>query len=123
MKLAEKVKYAQAYSFKYSPRNKTAAAKMDNQVPEKIKEERLKILQNLLNDQQNKFNENTIGKTVSVLFTKNGKFKNQLVGRSEYSQAVSICDKAIHIGDMANVKITELKSHSLLGSIEKNERI
>lgn len=123
LKLAEKVKYTQAYSFKYSPRNKTAAAKMDNQVPEKIKEERLKILQNLLNDQQNKFNENTIGKTVSVLFTKNGKFKNQLVGRSEYSQAVSICDKAIHIGDMANVKITELKSHSLLGSIEKNERI
>ena len=123
LKLAEKVKYTQAYSFKYSPRNKTAAAKMDNQVPEKIKEERLKILQNLLNDQQNKFNENTIGKTVSVLFTKNGKFKNQLVGRSEYSQAVSICDKAIHIGDMANVKITELKSHSLLGSIKKNERI
>lgn len=119
LKLAEKVKYAQAYSFKYSPRNKTAAAKMDNQVPEKIKEERLKILQNLLNDQQNKFNENTVGKTVSVLFTKNGKFKNQLVGRSEYSQAVSICDKAIHIGDMANVKITELKSHSLQGSIEE----
>ena len=119
LKLAEKVKYAQAYSFKYSPRNKTAAAKMDNQILEKIKEERLKILQNLLNDQQNKFNENTIGKTVSVLFTKKGKFKNQLVGRSEYSQAVSICDKAIHIGDMANVKITELKSHSLLGSIEE----
>lgn len=121
LKLAEKVKYAQAYSFKYSPRNKTAAAKMDNQVPEKIKEERLEILQNLLNNQQNKFNEETIGKTISVLFTKNGKFKNQLVGRSEYSQAVSICDKAIHIGDMVNVKITELKSHSLLGSIEKEK--
>lgn len=121
LELAEKVKYAQAYSFKYSPRNKTAAAKMDNQVPEKIKEERLEILQNLLNDQQNKFNEETIGKTVSVLFTKNGKFKNQLVGRSEYSQAVSICDKAIHIGDMVNVKITELKSHSLLGSIEEEK--
>lgn len=121
LKLAEKVKYAQAYSFKYSPREKTAAIKMDNQVPEKVKEKRLKILQNLLNDQQNKFNENTIGKTVSVLFTKTGKFKNQLVGRSEYSQAVSICDKAIHIGDMIDVKITELKSHSLLGSIEKFE--
>lgn len=121
LKLAEKVKYAQAYSFKYSPRNKTAAAKMDNQVPEKIKEERLEVLQKLLNDQQNKFNEETIGKTISVLFTKNGKFKNQLVGRSEYSQAVSICDKAIHIGDMVNVKITELKSHSLLGSIEKEK--
>lgn len=120
LKVAEKVRYAQAYSFKYSPREHTAAAKItDNLVPEKVKTERLKVLQDMLNEHQNEFNRNTIGKTVSVLFTKDGKFKNQLVGRSEYSQAVSVCDKAIQIGDICSVKITELKSHSLLGLIEK----
>ncbi|MBR1733925.1 MAG: tRNA (N6-isopentenyl adenosine(37)-C2)-methylthiotransferase MiaB [Alphaproteobacteria bacterium] len=119
LKIADKVRFAQAYSFKYSPREGTMAAKMNNQVPEKIKSERLEILQNILNNHQNEFNRNTIGKTVSVLFTKYGKFKNQLVGRSEYSQAVSICDSSIKIGDIAHVKITDIKSHSLVGIIEK----
>lgn len=115
LKLVEKVRYAQAYSFKYSPRDKTMAAKMDNQVSEKIKTERLKLLQDILNKQQNEFNKNTLGKTVSVLFTKKGKFKNQFAGRSEYSQAVSVNDNAIEIGKLVDIKITELKSHSLFG--------
>lgn len=119
LKLAEKVRFAQAYSFKYSPRSDTAAAKMENQIPEKIKSERLKILQDMLNNHQNEFNENTVGKTVDVLFTKRGKFKNQLVGRTEYSQAISVCDKSINIGDIAFVKVTEIKSHSLVGSVKK----
>ena len=119
LKLAEKVRFAQAYSFKYSPRSDTAAAKMENQIPEKIKSERLKILQDMLNNHQTEFNENTVGKTVDVLFTKLWKFKNQLVGRTEYSQAISVCDKSISIGDIAFVEVTGIKSHSLVGSVKK----
>lgn len=121
LRLAEKVRFAQAYSFRYSPRSGTAAAKMDNQIPEKVKAERLKILQNMLNDHQNEFNKNTVGKTANVLFTKRGKFKNQLVGRTEYSQAVSVCDKSINIGDIACVEVTGMKSHSLVGLVKRNE--
>lgn len=117
LKIAEKVRYAQAYSFKYSPREKTAAARMKDQIPEAVKEDRLKILQEMLNNHQNQFNENTVGKTVEVLFTKTGKFQNQLVGRSEYNQAVSVNSEAAKVGDMAKVRITELKSHSLFGEI------
>jgi tRNA-2-methylthio-N6-dimethylallyladenosine synthase len=119
IKLAEKIRFAQAYSFKYSPRPNTAAAKMDNQVPDEIKSKRLQRLQALLNEHQHQFNVGTMGKTLSVLLTKDGKHKNQLTGRSEYSQAVSVCDNCIRIGDMVRVKITEVKAHSLFGSIEE----
>lgn len=117
LKMADKVRYAQAYSFKYSPREKTAAARMTDQIPEAIKEERLKILQEMLNQHQNQFNENTVGKTVELLFTKPGKFDKQLVGRSDYNQAVSVNSDTTKVGDMAKVMITSLKSHSLFGEI------
>lgn len=123
LKIAGKVRYAQAYSFKYSPREKTAAARMADQIPEVVKEERLKILQDMLNEHQNQFNENTLGGTVEVLFTKVGKFENQLVGRSEYNQAVSVSSNIVKVGDMAKVKVTGLKSHSLSGEIiERNKK-
>lgn len=118
LEVAEKMHYAQAYSFKYSPRKETAAARMENQIPENLKEERLKILQDVLNAHQNQFNKETIGKTVNVLFTKAGKFDGQLVGRSEYLQAVSIdSNNQVKSGDMVKVRIAKLKSHSLFGEM------
>lgn len=117
LKIAEEVRYAQAYSFKYSPRERTAAANMADQIPESIKEERLRVLQEMLNEHQNQFNKDTVGKTVEVLFTKAGRFQNQLVGRSDYNQAVSVSSDALKVGDMAKVRITKLKTHSLFGEI------
>ena len=119
LSLVEKVRYAQAYSFKYSPRPKTAAAKMENQIPENIKSERLQILQEILNKHQTEFNNQFVGKNLNVLLTKEGRHENQLVGRSEYSQAVTITDTQAKIGDMISVKITESAPHSLMGIIEK----
>lgn len=118
LKLVERVKYAQAYSFKYSPRPHTPAAVMDGQIDESVKSQRLQILQDLLNSQQTQFNISSVGKDLYVLFEKQGKYDNQLVGRSEYSQAVSVCSKDINIGDIAKVKITEAVSHSLIGEIK-----
>ncbi|MDR2681753.1 MAG: tRNA (N6-isopentenyl adenosine(37)-C2)-methylthiotransferase MiaB [Holosporaceae bacterium] len=115
--LVEKIKFAQAYSFKYSPRPGTAAEKMPNQVPEERKSERLQILQKILNDQQSSFNEGYVGGHLNVLVTKGGRHKNQQVGRSEYSQSVAICDSYLEIGDVARVKITESMSHSLVGVV------
>ncbi|MGI9405569.1 MAG: tRNA (N6-isopentenyl adenosine(37)-C2)-methylthiotransferase MiaB, partial [Hyphomicrobiaceae bacterium] len=72
------VTYAQAYSFKYSSRPGTPAATMDNQVPEPVKVERLAVLQNLLNEQQAAFNASCVGRTMSVLFERDGKRDGQL---------------------------------------------
>lgn len=118
IKLVEKVKFAQAYSFKYSPREKTSAAKMPDQIPEQIKSERLAILQDILNKQQSEFNKNSVGKCMNVLFVKDGRHKNQLIGRTEYSQAVSVCDTSIRVGDFSRIKITGVNSHSLIGVVE-----
>lgn len=117
LNLVKKVQYSQAYSFKYSPRPRTAAATMPNQVPEKIKSERLTILQNLLNHQQNMFNKSFMGKTLEVLFTKNGRHTGQLVGKSEYFQAVTVNNATAKIGDMLKVKITDVVSHSVVGEL------
>ncbi|MDR3155834.1 MAG: tRNA (N6-isopentenyl adenosine(37)-C2)-methylthiotransferase MiaB [Holosporaceae bacterium] len=117
MRFVEKIKFANAYSFKYSPRANTAAAKMDDQIPESVKSERLKALQRVLLEHQKQFNKNSVGKTVQVLFVKEGNHKNQSVGRSEYSQAVSVCDNSIGVGDLCNVKIVKTVSHSVIGMV------
>ncbi|MDR2766529.1 MAG: tRNA (N6-isopentenyl adenosine(37)-C2)-methylthiotransferase MiaB [Holosporaceae bacterium] len=117
LRLIEEVKFSQGYSFKYSPRPNTAAAKMEDQTPESIKSERLKVLQALLNRQQQEFNHNFVGKRLNVLLTKVGKHKNQLSGRSEYSQAVSVCATNVAIGDIVSVMVTGAASYSLLGAV------
>src|SRR6202044_2746904 len=56
LKLVETIGFAQAYSFKYSPRPGTPAATQESQVPEDVKNERLKQLQELIVRQQTVFN-------------------------------------------------------------------
>ena len=75
LSLVREVEYIQAFSFKYSRRPGTPAAVMPGQVEEKVKKERLDILQNLLFDYQTKFNESCIGKVFEVLFEQKGRHK------------------------------------------------
>ena len=74
--LINKVNYAQAYSFSYSPRPGTTAADCENQVPRTRKMERLHHLQGLLKDQQISLNKNIFNPTVTILIEradKNGR--------------------------------------------------
>ncbi len=109
MELVRDVKYAQAYSFKYSPRPGTPAAEMDDQVEENIKSERLSRLQALLKQQQADFNNSVIGKTLSVLIEGKGKAEDAVFGRSPYMQAVQVkvgADKVEELqGKIVDVKI------------------
>ena len=66
------VGYAQAYSFKYSPRPGTPAATDDRQLDEAVKEERLARLQAIIQEQQSAFNRACIGKTLPVLLDREG---------------------------------------------------
>ncbi|MEP2380031.1 tRNA (N6-isopentenyl adenosine(37)-C2)-methylthiotransferase MiaB, partial [Parasphingorhabdus sp.] len=65
--------YAQAYSFKYSPRPGTPAATMESQIAPEIMNERLQRLQALLNEQQHEFNRQAVGRTTTILLERNGK--------------------------------------------------
>ncbi len=113
--LVRDVGYAQAYSFKFSPRPGTPAAADPLQVPEAAKSERLARLQELLNGQQQAFNRNCVGKRLPVLFERPGKRDGQLVGRSPYMQAVHAEVGAAGIGDLAEVEILAAGPNSLSG--------
>lgn len=117
MELVERVRYAQAYSFKYSPRPGTPGSKKRDQVSEEIKTERLLRLQKLINKQQLEFNQSMVGKVMPILFSnKKGKCKNQIIGKSPYMQSVCINNPEGEYRDkIVNIKILEARPNSLLG--------
>ncbi len=88
--LIREVGFAQAFSFKYSPRPGTVAAGAPRQVAEAVKDERLQSLQALLREQQHAFNRACEGVVMPVLFTGAGRRPNQAGGRSPYLQPVHI---------------------------------
>lgn len=121
--LVKKVKFASAYSFKYSPRPGTPAAVLDDQVPEDVKTERLSRLQFLLFEQQRSFNQSLIGKNIPVLFEKQGRHPGQLVGRSPYLQSVYAEASTRLIGHCVEILITHATQNSLTGEVITQEKI
>ena len=117
--LVRAVGYAQAYSFKYSPRPGTPAASAEGQVDEARKAERLARLQDLLNAQQDDFNRASIGRVVPVLFDRRGRKPGQVAGRSPAMQAVHVCceDPSSLLGEIRDVVVTEAHANSLAGAL------
>jgi threonylcarbamoyladenosine tRNA methylthiotransferase MtaB len=64
----KQVAFYKMHVFKYSQRKGTKAAVMENQIDGNIKEKRSKMLINLSNENQLKYNKNYVGKIVDVLF-------------------------------------------------------
>ena len=116
MSLIKEVKYGQAFSFKYSTRPGTPAAERE-QIPEDLKTERLHRLQALIAAQQRDIQDQMVGRKVSVLFEKNGRFDGQMVGKSEYLHAVHVTSDKLEIGSLKQVRITKSKVNSLTGEL------
>jgi tRNA-2-methylthio-N6-dimethylallyladenosine synthase len=68
--LVREVGYAQAFSFKYSPRPGTPAAALPEQVDAAVKDERLQQLQRLLAEQQAAFAAGLVGREIALLIDK-----------------------------------------------------
>lgn len=113
----EQVCFAQAYSFKYSPRPGTPAETMGEQVPEDVKSERLQRLQALLSKQQQAFNRSCTGKRFDVLFEREGRKPGQIVGRSPYLQAVHADGPINLLGQLLEVEISGAGPNSLEADI------
>ncbi len=122
LKLVREVGYAQAYSFKYSPRPGTPAAAAKKQVPEEVKAARLETLQALLRAQQETFNASCDGRVMSVLFEKPGRKTGQALGRSPWLQPVHVDGAADLIGRIADVRIKAVLPNSLKGELAR-ERV
>ena len=112
--LVDIVKYAQSFSFIYSPRPGTMSYKMKDKITDDEKKERLLILQNKLKSYQEKFNKKFLKKSVDVLFTNFSKKKNyQSLGYSPYMQLVRLQNKKSMKGRIKNLKIIKTFYKSL----------
>jgi tRNA-2-methylthio-N6-dimethylallyladenosine synthase len=117
LEMVERVGFAQAYSFKYSPRPGTPAATMAGQLAEEVKTERLHRLQDLLARQQTSFNSSCVGRVMPVLFERAGRHPGQLVGRSPYLQAIHAEAVSALIGRVVEVAIEAVRANSLAGTV------
>ena len=115
--LIRAVGFAQAFSFKYSPRPGTPAAGAPAQVPENEKDRRLYALQALLREQQARFNAGCVGLTLNVLFTHPGRHPGQVVGRAPFLQPVHLTGPATLIGQEIPVQIVAAHTNSLSATL------
>lgn len=112
-------KYDGAYTFIYSPREGTPAAKMEDSIPFSVKEERLHRLNEIVNKYSNMNNQKYLNKTVKVLLVGvSEKDENKLYGYTETMKLVNVtCDKSL-MGEIVDVFITDAKSFSLDGVVK-----
>ena len=116
LQLIDAVGYAQAFSFKYSPRPGTPAASMDGQIAGEVMDERLQRLQAALNRDQLAFNEASVGKTCDVLIERKGRRPGQMLGKSPWLQSVFF-EADLQIGDMVRAELVHAGPSSLQGVV------
>jgi tRNA-2-methylthio-N6-dimethylallyladenosine synthase len=116
--LVRDIGFAQAYSFKYSPRPGTPAALLPQSDPSRAAE-RLAVLQDLLADQQRAFNRACVGIVMPVLFDNRGRHPGQLVGRSPYMQPVHAEVPEQAVGAIRPIRIDGASTNSLAGTLDE----
>ena len=112
--LVDAVGYAQAFSFKYSPRPGTPAATLDGQVAPEVMDERLQRLQAALNRDQQRFNAASVGRRCAVLIERPGKLPGQMLGKSPWLQSVHLLTDA-PVGTMVEVDLARADPNSMAG--------
>lgn len=117
LSLVREVEYDSAFTFIYSPRVGTPAAKYDDQIPENIKHERFDRLVDEVNRCSAKKNSEYLGKIVTVMV--DGPSKNDdgaWSGRTDTFKLVNFTsEETLTEGQMVSVRITETKTFSLDG--------
>ena len=113
--VVKKVEYDSAFTFLYSIREGTVAAKMDDQVPDEVKHDRFNRLLEVLYPIILEKNQKCIGKVFPVLVeTAEG---DELTGRTEHFKLVHFKGSKDLVGEIVNVKITDVKTFHMKGSI------
>ena len=117
--VVEKVKYDNAFTFIYSKREGTPAAKMEDQILENVKHERFNRVLSKVNEILVDLNASYVGKTVEVLIEGKSKTdESKFTGRTRQNKLVNFTVKnpeANLLGTLMNVKITESNNFSIVG--------
>jgi len=120
LKIVDAVRYASAYSFKYSPRPGTPAATMEDQIPRDIMDDRLQRLQARIAEHSLAFNRSKVGTNTQVLIERKGKLPGQMIGRSPWLQSVHVETNA-RAGDIVDVTLVVAGPNSVGGA--QRERV
>ena len=116
MTLYEHCEYDLAYTFIYSPREGTPAAKMPDDIDHETKEKRLYRLNELVNEKAFKQNQKYLNTTVKVLVDgPSKKDETMLTGYTEHQKLINFKGSPEHVGRIVNVKVTEAKTWALKG--------
>ena len=116
LEVVNKCKFDSAFTFIYSPREGTPAAKMEDSISMKEKEDRLYKLNELINEYSKEANERYLNKVVPVLIEGiSEKDKDKVFGYTDTMKLVNVINAKDKIGKIIDVKITDAKSFSLDG--------
>lgn len=113
----KKVRFDSVFSFIYSKRNGTPAAKMENQVPDEIKHKHFDILLDVQNAISREINETYYEKVEEIMVEGLSKNNDEMMcGRTSGGKIVNFPkDDNLKNGDFINVKITKISTWSLMG--------
>lgn len=115
LSLVKEVGFDSAFTFIYSPREGTPAAKYPNQVPEELKKERIYQLIELQNDISAQHMQRLVGTTQEVLIE--GATQEGVIGRTRTNRQVHLSGSRELLGSLLEVEITEASTWSLQGRI------
>src|SRR5438067_3453504 len=115
LQIVDEVRYASAYSFKYSARPGTPAATMEDQIAPEIMDERLQRLQDRIERHQLAFNRSKVGCDTQILIERKGRQDGQMIGRSPWLQSVHVETHA-QAGDLIDVTLVAAGPRSMSGA-------
>lgn len=115
LELVKKVNFSSAFTFVYSRREGTVAARMENQIPEDVSKRRIMKLVELVNSLTRAHSSNYEGKTVEILCEGFDEKKRMYLGRDEYGRMGYFKSETDVIGEFINIKIQKTNGVSLIG--------
>jgi tRNA-2-methylthio-N6-dimethylallyladenosine synthase len=120
LQIVDEVRYASAYSFKYSPRPGTPAAIMEDQIAREIMEDRLQRLQERINAHSLAFNRSKVGTDTQILVERKGRHAGQMIGKTPWLQSLHLETDAAP-GEMLDVAVLSAGPNSLTGALRARE--
>ena len=118
LQIVDEVRYASAYSFKYSARPGTPAATMEDQIPREVMDDRLQRLQARINAHSLAFNQSKVGSDTRILIERKGRHAGQMIGKSPWLQSVHVTSEA-QPGDFMDVTLVGAGPNSMAGAVRQ----
>ena len=117
MNLINRIGFDVSFSFIYSPRPGTPASSLEDDTPEAVKKQRLKILQDRITQQAQQISRRMVGREETILVTGvSKKDPGELQGRTENNRVVNFkADDHNLIGKFVRVRIEDAYPNSLRG--------